>query len=382
MGFDTPPVAAAAARALYLQARVLWNRRTPAAIKEAIRQLQRAIVLDGPFPLASAALADCFSLLLDYGIVSPGEGLTAARLAAGRALHHAPHLPESHTASALVRHMDLDWKGAEAEFRAAIQVHPGYAPARQRYALFLIGMGRYLESRREMDRALALDPHTPAISASLAWVEYYGGRFSHAVEAAQETLTRHPEFSAAQAALASALVQLGQPGRAASLLESSLSREPENVALLALLCSARAAEGSAEEARILLGRLRGSSSRRHVSPYYLAMALLGTEGEEGALRALEDAVTEGSPQLAYLAVEPGFSALRNREPFQAIVRRIDIPAGISPMGAGPRKAPEPPHLPELRPPLSPRDNAVEWQSSGLRSQGRLGPDGLPMAEAG
>jgi tetratricopeptide (TPR) repeat protein len=162
MGFRAQPLAGAAARALYLQARVLWNRRTPDSIREAMGHLQRAIAIDGPFPLASAALADGFSLLMDYGIVSPKEGLTADRLAAGRALHHAPHLPESLTASALVRHMALDWKEAEADFRAAIRAHPGFAPARQRYALFLAGMGRYLESRREMGRALDLDPHTPA----------------------------------------------------------------------------------------------------------------------------------------------------------------------------------------------------------------------------
>jgi tetratricopeptide (TPR) repeat protein len=374
MGFQAQPLAGAAARALYLQARVLWNRRTPDSIREAMGHLQRAIAMDGPFPLASAALADSFSVLMDYGVVSPKEGLTPARLAAGRALHHAPHLPESLTASALVRHMALDWKGAEEEFRAAIRAHPGFAPARQRYALFLAGMGRYLESRREMGRALALDPHTPAVAASFAWIEYYGGRFSEGAQAARNALDRHPELPAARAALGSALVQLGHPGRAAAALEVPLRLEPGNVSLLALLCYARSREGEQGEARALLARLRDSSSNRYVSPYYLALALLGTEGEDEALLALEAAADEGSPHLAYLAVEPAFSVLRPRERFREILRRIAHP------GWGPSQAPEPQEPREPR--TLPRPGAVvlAWQSRGFQEGEEDHAGGLPSAE--
>jgi tetratricopeptide (TPR) repeat protein len=326
MGFKAQPVAGAAARSLYLQSRSLWNERTPASIREAIRLLERAIVLDGSFALASAALADCFSLLMDYGVLSPRECLTAARLAAGRALHQGPHLAESLTAAALVRQMDLDWEAAETEFLAAIQAHPGYAPARQRYALLLAWMGRHTEARWEIQRALALDPHTPAVSASLAWIDYYAGRFRAAIRTGEEALARHPGFSAARAALASALIQEERPGEAAAVLESALAREAENVSHLSLLSLARGKEGRPKDAEALLDQLRDSGAARYVSPYYLAVPLLGLGREDEALEALERAEAHRSPHLAYLGVEPVFAPLRERQGFRALLERVRVPA--------------------------------------------------------
>lgn len=324
-GSRAHPVARAAARSLYLEARSLWNERSPASVRKAIRHLERAIALDGSFALASAALADCYSLLMDYGVLSPREGLTAARLAAGRALLKGPHLAEALTAAAVVRQMDLDWEAAETEFRAAIRSHAGYAPARQRYALFLAWTGRLTESRREIRRALALDPHTPAISASSAWIDYYRRRFRSAVRTAEETIARHPGFSAAEAAMASALIQDGDAREAGKLLERSLAREPDNVSLLSLLSLARAREGRKGEAESALDQLRATANARYASPYYLAAPLLGLGREEEALQALRKAESERSPQLVYVAAEPIFAPLREHGGLRSLLERIGLP---------------------------------------------------------
>jgi len=135
---------------------------------------------------------------MEYGVLSPKEGLTAARLASGRALNHAPDLAESLTSAALVRQMALDWNAAETEFKAAIAAHPGYGMARQRFALFLSWMGRWDESRRQMKTALALGRHSPVIAASAAWIEYYQGSFQEAAKAARTALSQHPGFTSAE----------------------------------------------------------------------------------------------------------------------------------------------------------------------------------------
>jgi len=310
---------------LYLEARAEWNRRTPSSIRKAIRYLDRAISLNGGFALASAALADCYSILMDYGVLSPREGLTQARLASGRALHRGPNLAEALTSAALVRQMDLDWIGADAEFKAAIQAHPGYAVARQRYALFLAWMGRRREARGEIAVAGALDPHSPAVAASAAWVDYYGGRFLEAAQAAEATLDRHPGFSSAEAVLALSLIRLHHPGRAADLLEDALTGEEENVSLLSLLSYARGRAGEPESAKSHLERLRDWADTRFVSPYYLAVPHLGIDDEEGAMTALREAEKSRCTQLVYLASDPIFFPLRNRSDFQALLKRLHLP---------------------------------------------------------
>jgi serine/threonine-protein kinase len=116
MATNSDPLEGREAYSPYQSARARWNQRRPGAIREAIPLLERAIALDGTFALACAALADCYSILMDYGVISPVQGLTAARLAAGRALDRGPELAESLTAAALVRQMDLDWSSAGTEF--------------------------------------------------------------------------------------------------------------------------------------------------------------------------------------------------------------------------------------------------------------------------
>lgn len=314
---------------LYLQARSEWNRRTPSSLRKAIRYLDRAISVSGTFPLACAALADCYSILMDYGVLSPREGLTQARLAAGRALHWGPNLAESLTSAALVRQMDLDWSTAEVEFNEAIKSHPGYPTARQRYGLFLGWMGRWEESRRELDAALTLDPHSPAIAASEAWIEYYQGHPREAIQASEKILDRYPGFSSAEAVLSLALVQSGRASEAAEVLEEARSGEEENVSLLSLLAYARGRNGDTKVAETYLGTLQDWAGTRYVSPYYLAVPLMGLGKESEVLEALEAAETERSPQVIYLATEPIFDPLRGRTAFRELLERLRLPLGPS-----------------------------------------------------
>jgi serine/threonine-protein kinase len=309
---------------LYLQARSEWNRRTPSSLRAAIRHLEQAIAQDGNFPLACAALADCYSILLDYGVLSPREGLTQARLASGRALHWGPTRAESLTAAALVRQMDLDWPAAETELLAAIEAHPGYAVARQRYALFLAWMGRFGEARVEIEIARTLEAHAPAVATSDAWIEYYRGAAQAAIRKASEVLNRYPEFISARAVLALSLIREGMASKAEQVLAACIDEREENVSLLAILAYAMGKNGRWEEAEAILQRLRDRTGFRYVSPYYVAVALMGLGRLEAALGALETAERERSPQVVYLGVESIFDPLRSEPEFQNLLGRARL----------------------------------------------------------
>jgi tetratricopeptide (TPR) repeat protein len=296
----------------------------------AIRCLEKAIALDGSFPQASAALADCHSILMDYGMVSPAEGLTAARLASGRALHQGPELAESLTAAALVRQMSLDWGGAEAEFEAVVRTHPDYPIARQRYALLLAYLGRDSESRRQIEGALALDPGSPAAAASEAWIEYYRGRTERAIEIGRNAVLRHPRFSSAEVVLSLSLTAAERPQEGAGVLERALARETDNVSLLSLLSYIRAQEGNRGEAERLIARLRSWSRERYVSPYYLAVPYVGLDRWDEAWAALRVALAERVPQLVYLGREPVFQSFRKKPRFQALLSHIGLPRRAAP----------------------------------------------------
>src|SRR5207237_69980 len=86
--------------------------------------------------LASAGLADAYTLLGMYGVLSPRDALPHARAAARRSVELGPELAEAHNAVAGVRLWDWDWAGADREFRKALELNPGYVQARCWHGMF------------------------------------------------------------------------------------------------------------------------------------------------------------------------------------------------------------------------------------------------------
>lgn len=328
---------------LYLRGRARWNERTAPALREAIDLFEQAAARDPKFAHAHAGLADAWSILLDYGVVAPAEGLPRALRAAERALRTGPELAEAHTAAALVRQMEWDWVGADTGFRAALERAPGHVVARHRRALLLAWLGRASEARSEIARARELDPLSPVVQASAGWIEYYGGDPAAAAEAARATLAAHPDFVPARALLGVALLVSGRTEealpeleRAAAVRASASESEPTEGATaestegslnLALLVHGLGRAGRVQDARAGLARLRRRARIGYVSPYHLAIALLGGGREEDALTELERAAAERSPQLVTLPTEPLLAPLGDRPSFRRIVTRTGLPSG-------------------------------------------------------
>ena len=64
----------------YLQGRYFWNQRSREALTKARASFERAIALEPKYALAHSGLADCYTLLIDYGGASSPEALTKAML--------------------------------------------------------------------------------------------------------------------------------------------------------------------------------------------------------------------------------------------------------------------------------------------------------------
>jgi TolB-like protein len=144
-----------------LKARFLWNRRTRDDLYRTLELFSKAIEKAGDYAPAFAGLADTYLVLFDYGQIAPSEALGLATAAAVTALRLDERLADAHTALAHAKLHSLDWDGAEQEFRRAIQLNPGYAPAHAYYANLLTGRGRFDEGIAAAREALRLDPVSP-----------------------------------------------------------------------------------------------------------------------------------------------------------------------------------------------------------------------------
>ena len=146
----------------YLKGRFFWNKRTESGLKKSIEYFQLAINKDPGYALAYAALADSYQSLGVHEVPPMKDAYSKAKAAAGKALELDSSLGEAHTVLAGILYgLNRDWRGAEREFKRAIELSPGYATARSRYSVFLMRQSRTGESLAEAHRALALDPLSP-----------------------------------------------------------------------------------------------------------------------------------------------------------------------------------------------------------------------------
>ena len=186
------------ARDAYLRGRFLWNKRTPDSVTKSIAHYEDAIRADPAYAEAYAALGDAYILLGDYGGVGPSGSLEKAEQAAERALQLGGGLAEAHTVLGAVKtDRDWDWKGAETEYRRALELNPSYPTARHWYSLHLSRLGRMDEADVEIQRARALDPLSTIISTDAAETAYWARKPGEAMARIDQVLALDPYFAEA-----------------------------------------------------------------------------------------------------------------------------------------------------------------------------------------
>lgn len=304
-----------------------WDGRTGEALQLAVNCYEQAIRLVPDYAAAHAGLANCYSLLPYYGATRPTDAYPKARDAARRALKLDDSLAEAHAALGLVlRDYERDWRGAEREFRRAIELNPKYATALQWYAEYLAALGRHDESVEAMQRARNLAPLEPIVSAVLGWVEYLGGRSDQAIAVLAATVERHPEFWVAHWFLSLAEARKGQFDRAipSALRAHELSRGDNRST--AALANLQARSGRRAEAERHLQQLkRQAGNGGHVSPYDFAVVEVGLGIKESAFDHLEQAVQGRHWEVMNLKVDPLLEPLRSEPRYTALVRKMGLP---------------------------------------------------------
>jgi len=175
----------AAAYQLYLEARSRVFRHTAADNARAIELLEQAISLQPDFALAWAGLSRAHNQAVASGFGSPAAGYGAARAAALRALELSPKLIEGLTSLGQVKaSADLDWKGADACFREAIELAPGSTVGLHSASWLAAAFGRMDQAIALARRIVALDPLAPLGHLRLARLLAETGAFDEA-EASQ-----------------------------------------------------------------------------------------------------------------------------------------------------------------------------------------------------
>jgi tetratricopeptide (TPR) repeat protein len=308
----------------YLKGRNNLNKRTAQSLQQAIVHFRHAVERDPNFAPAYAGLADCYNMLIVYGVKRPKEAFPMAKEAAEKALEIDDSLAEAHTSLGFLKgRWDWNWAEADQEFQAAIKAKPNYAPAHQWYSSYLVAMGRFDEALASARRAQQLEPLSLIAKSHLAWIAYMAGRPEQAVEQCRKLIETDPNFFPARRYLGLAYEQLGKHAEAIAEFERArkLSGSP---LIIAHLGRAYAVAGQRAKAEQILAELQQLSEQSYVSPYTIAAIYAGLGEKDRAFEWMEKALEERDLWLMNLRVDPALSSLRADARFAGLLKRIKL----------------------------------------------------------
>lgn len=309
---------------LYLKGRNSWNKRTEEGLRQGIEYFQQAIDTDASYAAAYAGLADCYNMLVVYGVRQPKDGFPKAKDAAIKALEIDETLAEAHTSLAFIKfRWDWDRVETEREFQQAIRLKPSYAPAHQWYSSYLVALGRFDEAIAEAKRTQELEPLSFIASSHLGWILYLSGQNERAIEQCSRILDLDPNFFPALRYRGLAYEQKGMYPEAILEFQKGVKLSGSPL-MLALLGHAYAAAGKTSEAQHVLSELQDLQGRRYVSPYTVAAIYTGLGEKDQAFKWLEKAYEERDIWLMNLKVDPVFSKLRSDRRFPDLLARTGL----------------------------------------------------------
>ncbi len=187
----------------YLQARFLLHRANSDqrsdfdkdGLNNCIQYYEKAIVEDSTFAEAYAGLANAWFNLSAWGVLGTNEGFLKARSLCLKALEIDPDCAAAHAVlGAFLVWGERNFEDGGKELETSIQLNPNFATSRQWYAQYLMITGPIREARRQLDRALDLEPYFWVVQNLNAWIYYFEGKFDKAIDACLVARDLKPDF--------------------------------------------------------------------------------------------------------------------------------------------------------------------------------------------
>jgi tetratricopeptide (TPR) repeat protein len=310
----------------YLKGRYYWHRRTPEDLERSIEYFRAALEMDPQSGLAQTGLSDAYSLLVDYGLMNPSEGMPKAREAATRAIALDPHSAEAHTSLAIIRGLyDWQWRESEQLFLRAIELNPGYATAHHWLGVdCYANLRRFEEAAAELAIARQLDPLSGIIREGEGFLRLLQRDFDGAAAAYRDLVAAEPDFYKGYTGLGRAYALQGNYMDALRMLDRGREMAGDIPNILAAMGQVYALGGETERAREMLAKLERIARTGYMPSTAFAVVYLGLGEQERALDCLERGLSMHDLPLTALYVHPLYDPLRPHPRFQAILRALNF----------------------------------------------------------
>jgi TolB-like protein/Flp pilus assembly protein TadD len=307
-----------------LQGNFYDNRHTVDDSRKAIDYYQEAIRLDPRYALAYAKLSGAaVTLAVNFSGSIPTrevqDAIAKARASAKRSLELDPNLADAHSAQGrTLRSIDLNFVGAEAEFRRALELAPQDASVMLALGTQMALLGRLDEAVALDQAAIALDPLRSASHQNLALALTPLGRYDEAEAAVRKAIELQPQAAASYAWLAIIQILRGKSGAAVEFAK----KETDPFWRTYALALAHFANSNRAEADAALKKLIDENANQSASQIASIYAL--RKEPDKMFEWLEHGWPTNDTGVAELLSDPFMRAYRDDPRFIAFAQKIGV----------------------------------------------------------
>ena len=317
-----PPSGSLEAYNAFLQGVFYVSRDTEADLRKAIEFYTQAIELDPRYALAWSGLSRAWTGLSEAFLegAAAQEAYAKARAAAERALTLSPELAAAHLARGwLLLRGDFDWRGAQAEFRRAMELAPNDGDAKFQLGIGLAAFGEGEQAIELMRQALATEPLRALWYTWLA--TYLSGlnRLDEAEQAIRTALELQPVAAYYHQRLTIIEIKRGnaEAALAAAQQEPRGSWQDVAVALARQIGGDRSAADAA--LKTLIDRDAGFAA------YQIAEVYALRNDAKETFRWLDRAWSNRDPAFTYLLYDPFILRYKDDLRFGAFCKKAGLP---------------------------------------------------------
>jgi adenylate cyclase len=312
---------------LYLKGRSLVYKRGK-FIFDAIPLFEKALAIDPGYALAYAGLADAYSIICYYGLLSPKDIWPKAIANARRALALGPELAESFNCNAVISLThDWNWDLARKQFLKALELNPGNEQARIWYGLYYLQYvcAKHDEAIMHMRLALETHPLSHYANSTLAISLLVAGHIKESIEKAKKGVELERDAYFAVGVLGLAYQGNGDYEQSEKQLEKALVISNRHSWALSMRVVLYAEWGQKEKAIEDYQELLTRSETTYIQPAILAIAAAALGYSEEAIKFAYKACDDHDPFMVFACrCFPNSKALRATEGYDGILRRMKL----------------------------------------------------------
>jgi TolB-like protein/lipoprotein NlpI len=302
---------------LYLQARQLWQQRTPDGLERSIALYQQALAIDANDAAAWTGLAACYISQAGDGLRPIDEGYRLAREAVDKALAIDPEYTPVHgLLGRIAMEYDGDLAAAARHLEHALALEPTNTETIRFAAYLARSLGRLDTAIALGEYVTARDPVNAVGYANLGFQYSYAGRLDEAIASRRTALYLSPGYSGAQYQIGVALLLKGDPAEALAAMQNE-SSESWRLIGLPMVWHALGKQAESDAALTELMRMDEKSWAYNIA------SVMAFRGEaDSAFEWLDKAVAYHDTGLTEIAVDPLFTKLQRDPRWLPFLRKL------------------------------------------------------------